>query len=493
METSKTLHELAQVVAGRVVGDPQTVVGDVTHDSRQAGHGTLFVAIEGELHDGHDFVAEAFATGAAALCVQREVGIDLPQLVVERTRRVAGELAAAVHGNPSRQLDVIGVTGTNGKTTVAHFVESLLSASSVPTGLVGTIRNRILGEEIPSVRTTPEAPDFQRLLSRMRDRGVEKVAVEVSSHALELDRVRGTEFAVAGFTNLSQDHLDFHVSMDAYRRAKERLFSEYEVDTAVFNIDDPVGKALSESYEGKQVTVGHEGDFSAEDASGSGLDTDFTLVAPGFSGRVTAPVLGDFNLSNLLVAVASCVSVGTSIDDVVSGIGELAPVPGRLEIVSSPGEPTVIVDYAHTPQGVALAVEAVRGITPGRVFVVVGAGGDRDRAKRGPMGSAASAADLVVVTSDNPRSEDPAAIVDQVLEGVTTASIRQPNRASAIAEAIAAADIGDVVLILGKGHEKGQEIAGTIYEFDDRQVARQHLNSLRKSANLDPESGSMGP
>ncbi|HEY5891528.1 MAG TPA: UDP-N-acetylmuramoyl-L-alanyl-D-glutamate--2,6-diaminopimelate ligase [Acidimicrobiia bacterium] len=493
MEKSKTLDELAEVVGGHVIGNPQVAVSDVTHDSRQAGAGALFVAIEGENHDGHDFAKAAVTTGAAALCVQRALRVEIPQLVVARTRRVAGELASAVHDNPSQSVDVIGVTGTNGKTTVTHYAESILTANQRRAGVMGTMGSLILGEAIPSVRTTPEAPDFQRLLAQMRDRGAEAIAVEVSSHALELDRVRGTRFAVAGFTNLSQDHLDFHGSMDAYRRAKERLFTEYEVDTAVFNIDDPVGNSLSESYDRPQISVGERGDFAADEIGfGDGV-TRFRLTAPGFLGQTSAPVLGKFNLSNLLVAMACCFATGLAIEEIVSALSSLGPVSGRFEIVSRSAEPMVIVDYAHTPDGVANVIVAARAMVPGRVIVVVGAGGDRDRAKRAPMGAAASAADLVIITSDNPRSEDPGAIVDEVLEGVTKESISEPDRAVAIAAAISAAAVGDVVLILGKGHETGQEIHGQVRPFDDRLVARAQLNLLSKSANFDSDSGSIGP
>lgn len=493
METSKSLYELAEVVDGDVLGNPQIAVSDVTHDSRQAGPGALFIAIEGEVHDGHDFAPEAISTGASALCVQRKLEFDVPQLIVANTRRVAGQLASEVHGNPSHELDVIGVTGTNGKTTVTHFVESLLSAHGTPTGLIGTIGSRALGKPIQSIRTTPEATDFQRLLGRMRDVGTEKVAVEVSSHALELDRVRGTRFAVAAFTNLSQDHLDFHGTMEAYRTAKERLFSEYEVGMAVLNVDDPVGSAIAEGYSGSKVTVGNAGEFGGGEIVPTSVGVEFELRAPGFRERVAAPVFGSFNVSNLLLAMACCYVSDMTMSEIVAALSELPAVPGRFEIVSHSDEPTVVVDYAHTPDGVEMAVATARPMASGRLLVVIGAGGDRDSAKRAPMGAAASGGDLVFVTSDNPRSEDPGAIVDQVLQGVTTDYIREPDRAAAIGTAISTAGIGDVVLILGKGHEKGQEIAGEVFPFDDREVARHHLNLLRKSANSGPDSGSMLP
>jgi UDP-N-acetylmuramoyl-L-alanyl-D-glutamate--2,6-diaminopimelate ligase len=492
METSRSLNELVEVVGGHVVGTAETVISDVTHDSRQAGPGTLFVAIPGEIHDGHSFAPQAVEAGASALCVQRILDLDVPQLVVGSTRRAIGELASQVHGIPSLDIDVVGVTGTNGKTTVTHYVESIMGSNGIPTGLIGTIGSRFLGQDIPSVRTTPEAPDFQRLLAEMRDRGAAKVAVEVSSHALALDRVRGTRFAVGAFTNLTQDHLDFHPSMDAYRAAKTLLFTDYEMSTAVFNVDDPMGRELSDDFGGDQLRVGAGGDFFADGVELTGVGTGFTLTAPGFHGAIDAPVFGDFNVSNLLVAMACCVATGLSVDDVLSAVGELVAVPGRFEVVSEPDDPLVIVDYAHTPDGVAMAVDTARDMVAGRVLVVIGAGGDRDRAKRRPMGLAASNGDLVFVTSDNPRSEDPAEIVDQVLDGVTAPFVRQPDRARAISDAINTAEPGDVVLILGKGHEQGQEIGGEIQPFDDREVARAELNVQRKSANIGTDSGSMG-
>lgn len=492
MEPSKALSELAEVVNGHVIGTPETPITDVTHDSRQARHGTLFVAVRGATHDGHDFVEQALSRGAAALCVERPVVIDIPQLVVGDSRGILGRLAAEVHGNPSHDLDVIGVTGTNGKTTVTRFVESILSRSGYSTGLIGTIGSRVLGADTPSVRTTPEASDFQRLLASMLGQGVTKVAVEVSSHALELGRVAATRFAVAAFTNLSQDHLDFHSSMEAYKAAKMRLFTEYEVGTAVFNIDDPVGSDLAETYAGSHLTVGSLGDFSASDFEPTANGTRFHLDFPGGTGVVDAPVYGEFNVSNLLMAVASCYAAGTEVNEVMQQLEHIETVPGRFEVVSTGGEPMVVVDYAHTPDGVSMAVNTAHEISKGRVIVLIGAGGDRDQAKRRLMGEAASAGDLVVVTSDNPRSEDPELIIDQVLAGVATDSIRQPDRETAIKTAISVADPGDIVLILGKGHEQGQEKDGVVVPFDDREVALDHLNLLRKSTNFESDSGSMG-
>lgn len=490
MERSKTLYELAETVGGSVTGAGETLIADVTHDSRAVAGGTLFVALRGANNDGHDFVSVAVRSGAAAVCVEREVDTPIPQLVVADTRRVLGELAAAVHGYPSNSLAVVGVTGTNGKTTVSHYVESLLALDGARTGLIGTISTKILGEAEPSERTTPEASDFQRLLAKMRDLGVETVAVEVSSHALELGRVNGTTFAVAAFTNLSQDHLDFHGTMDAYRAAKERLFFDYNVGTAVVNIDDATGAALAPRLRDSAVTVGAGGDYEAAEIAAREGGVTFTLHSPMGPRQVSAPVMGEFNVTNLATAIACCVAVGADLDRILANIDGLSPVPGRFEVVDDEG-PTVIVDYAHTPEGITKAIETARMIGGGNVIAVCGAGGDRDDKKRSLMGAAASAADLVVLTSDNPRSEDPDTIISQVAEGVTAPLVRQLDRRAAIAEALSLAERNDIVLILGKGHEQGQETAGKVRPFDDRDVAREELIRLRKSASSGMDSGSM--
>ena len=493
MGSSKSLAELAEAVQGSVIGISETRIHDITHDSRQAGPGTLFVAVSGAEFDGHDFVDQATRAGAEAVCVERRLASEIDQLVVGNTREVLGKLAAEVHSHPSRAVDVIGVTGTNGKTTVTHYVESLLGLSGFRTGIIGTIATRIGDESLPSVRTTPEASDFQRLLARMRDAGVAKAAVEVSSHALDLHRVDGTRFAVAAFTNLSQDHLDFHNSMEEYRSAKARLFRDFEIGTAVFNIDDETGRDFAADFSGEKLTVGRGGDFEVVAAEAVAAGTEFELVTPDGVFAASAAVHGRFNVSNLMVAIAGSVGAGAQIGGLMEHLGDIGSVPGRFEIVSREGEPTVVVDYAHTPDGIAMAVATGREMASGKLIAVFGAGGDRDRAKRPLMGESASAADVLVVTSDNPRSEDPERIIDDVMNGVTTGSIRQSDRRKAIAEAIGMAAPGDVVLILGKGHEAGQEVAGEVLPFDDRDVARESLNLLRKSTNSRSDSGSMGP
>ena len=494
--SGKTVAMLADHVGGTLIGRPDRVVRDVTHDSRQAGEGMLYVAIRGERADGHTFLSSAIQAGAAAVCVDHPTDVAVPQVVVDDTRAMLGKLAAAVHDHPSRAVDVIGVTGTNGKTTVTHFVESMARHAGKVTGLIGTIHTRSAGSTIPATLTTPEASDFQRLLARMRDEGVSVVAAEVSSHALELGRVRGTRFAVAAFTNLSQDHLDFHGDMTSYLSAKRRLFTDYEVGTAVVNVDDPAGADLAASYEGELIEVGRGGDVSIDDVEpvDAGL-TRFHLETPWGAVNLSAPVVGRFNLSNLAMAAACCVAAGIEFATVADALPHVAAVPGRFEVVSGDDPITVVVDYAHTPEAVLTAVDAGRQLSRGRVVALIGAGGDRDRAKRPAMGAAISSADFAVITSDNPRSENPEEIAAAVLSGVEPHSdhFLEIDRRRAIDLAIGAAEDGDVVLILGRGHEPEQDLGPERVPFDDREVAAESLRRRRRSAGTDPESGSMSP
>jgi UDP-N-acetylmuramoyl-L-alanyl-D-glutamate--2,6-diaminopimelate ligase len=489
----ETLTRLATLVGGMVVGTDDPHVTDVTHDSRSVVPGSLYVAIRGAAADGHDFVTAAIEAGAAAVCVDHGMGIASPQLIVDDTRAVLGALADAVHGSPSAHVKVIGVTGTNGKTTVTHYIESIAAGAGLTVGLVGTIQTRVGGVGVPSVRTTPEASDFQRLLAQMRDHGADLVAAEVSSHALEYGRVLATRFAVAAFTNLSQDHLDFHGDMASYRASKTRLFTEYELAMAVVNIDDPVGADLASGYRGEILTVGVDGHVSATDIVSDRMGSRFRLATPWGSADVDAPVLGEFNVSNLVVAATCCLAVGMGFDDVVSGMGHVAGVPGRFEVVSGDDPVTVVVDYAHTPEGVAKAVDTGRGLTDGRVIALVGAGGDRDRDKRPAMGAAISRADLAIITSDNPRSEEPASIVEAVAGGIDLRADRliEVDRRRAIELALQQACPGDLVLILGRGHEPMQEAGGERIPFDDRSVAHDALTRLRRSSESDRQSGSM--
>lgn len=490
-----TLSALAMAVGGEVHGDGAITVTDVVHDSRQAGPGKLFVAIVGSSVDGHDLVESAVAAGSPAVCVSRRIESGVPQIVVTDTRQEMGVIADAVHGHPSADLAVVGVTGTNGKTTVTHYVESIALRAGLTPGLIGTIGARMAGENVPLERTTPEASDFQRLLAGMRHRGCEMVAAEVSSHALAMGRVRGTRFEVAAFTNLSQDHLDFHGDMESYLEAKRSLFTDYEVGTAVINVADPAGESVAASTGVPVVRVGPGQDAAAANLHLGPAGADFDLVTPWGSDTVHAPVSGRFNVDNVVVASVCCLAAGISFDAVVAALADLPPVPGRFQRVSGTDPVTVIVDYAHTPGGMSQVIEAARELTSGRILVVGGAGGDRDRDKRPMMGRAMSAADFVVVTSDNPRSEAPATIVESVAEGVVPGTPHEVvvDRRQAIRRAIAEASPGDLVLVLGRGHEPFQELAHGKVEFDDRLVAADLLADARRSANYGPGTGSIAP
>ena len=472
-----TLEDLAARVGGTITGDPEVPIGDVVHDSRAAAPGVLFVAIRGFTVDGHRFVDEALAAGAA-VCVEEHPSKG-PALIVADTRAAIGPLAAEVHGRPSEQRAVVGITGTNGKTTVTHMLESIVLAAGLRPGLVGTVGARIGGEPVAVERTTPEASDFQRLLARMVAAGVHVAAVEVSSHALALGRVGGTVFEMAAFTNLSQDHLDFHGTMEEYERTKRRLFLPGTARRAVVWIDAPAGARLAATTELPLVRVGWDADadVTAVDVE-LGLDgSRFTVRGRTGDAEVRLPLAGDFNVANALIAAACAAELGLGADSISAGLERVPVVPGRFETVDVGGDVTVVVDYAHTPDGVTAVVGAARRLVGrGRVIVVIGAGGDRDRAKRPLMGRAAAMADVAVLTSDNPRSESPEAILADVAagaEGGPGAVMQEVDRRAAIRLALATAEPGDVVLVLGKGHEQGQQFADRTIPFDDRTVVRE--------------------
>jgi len=470
------MWELAELVGGDLRGDGAVVVTDASHDSRRLLPGSLYLAITGQQFDGHDFANTAVAAGARGLVVERWLQLDVPQIEVPDTRRVMAPIAVRIQGDPSRLVPVIGVTGTNGKTTVTHLLESIALASTRRCGLIGTIETRIGSRQIPNPHTTPEATDFQRLLRTMVDEGADLVACEVSSHSLALGRVAGTTFAVAAFTNLSQDHLDFHGSIESYFEAKATLFQM--AAARVIWIDDPFGARLAGLYP-DSLLVGGRGDVRATDISEDSRGTSFRLHLPVGSVDTRIGIPGPFNLANALVAAAAASLVGFEPAGIAAGLERRSSVPGRFENVAAESAIDVVVDYAHTPDGIANVIAAARSLTSGRVIAVVGAGGDRDRGKRPHMGRAASAADLVVVTSDNPRGEDPEAIIDEVMAGVETpAVVRVTDRRLAISTALGSASDGDIVLILGKGHETGQDIGGVVRPFDDRQVAREILEEL---------------
>ena len=483
------LRSLAALTDGQLVGPHDgtgVTVADVTHDSRAAGPGVLFACRPGALADGHDFAPDAVARGTTALLVERPLDLDVAQLQVDSVAARLGAVAAAVQGDPTAELEVVGVTGTNGKTTCATLLDGVLTAAGRRTGLIGTVATRIAGAQVPGVRTTPESTDLQRLFRQMLDERVTTVAMEVSSHGLALGRVNGTRFAVAVFTNLTHDHLDFHGTMEAYYAAKARLFTPGFSRVGVVNVDDPWGRRLAGEAAIPVTTVSLEPEADAEVVA--------TAITPGPRGSVVEVVVGGaahrlevglpgrFNVCNALLALATTRALDVPTASVFATLGRPWSVPGRMERVDEGQAFTVLVDYAHTPDSLARVLEATREAAPGRVLVVIGCGGDRDHQKRPAMGAAAVAgADRAVFTNDNPRGEDPEAILAAVVDGARTVDgghwTVEPDRRAAIATVIDEAATGDAVVIAGKGHESGQELADRTIPFDDREVARELLRA----------------
>ncbi|MEV6649764.1 UDP-N-acetylmuramoyl-L-alanyl-D-glutamate--2,6-diaminopimelate ligase [Streptomyces sp. NPDC051219] len=462
----------------------------ITHDSRAVRPGDVYAALSGARLHGADFAAQAADLGAAAILTdpagaERAAATGLPVFVVEDPRGRMGELAAEIYGRPGRDLLQIGITGTSGKTTTAYLIEGGLKAAGGLTGLIGTVETRIGEERIKSERTTPEATDLQALFAVMRERGVRSVAMEVSSHALVLGRVDGCVFDVAVFNNLSPEHMEFHSDMEDYFRAKAQLFTPERSRVAVVNFDDEYGRRLVKEATVPVTTFSAEGhpdaDWRAGDVEVGPRGSTFTAIGPkGERIRASAPLPGPFNVANTLAAIVTLAVAGTDPQTAADGVAAVTGVPGRLERVDA-GQPYLaVVDYAHKTDAVESVLRSLRKVTEGKLHVVLGCGGDRDKTKRGPMGAAAARlADTAVLTSDNPRSEDPLAILAAMLAGAAEVPVHErgdvlvdADRAAAIAAAVARAEAGDTVLVAGKGHEQGQDIAGVVRPFDDRQVLR---------------------
>ena len=445
-------------------------VDDVHHDSRRVQPGALFACVAGATFDGHRFAADAVGAGAAALLLERPQELGVPSLRVDSVRRSLGPAAAAVHGHPARSLDVVGVTGTNGKTSVVALLAAVLNRLGRSTTEIGTLTGSM---------TTPEATDVQRMLAEAHRRGARAVAMEVSSHALAQHRVDGCRFKVVVFTNLGRDHLDYHGSADEYFAAKARLFSGAVADHAVVDVSSDWGRRMAEIAAATMaVTRIDSGDVNV-------LGAD--LCSSVFEWRgvtVDLPLGGAFNRANAVLASEAAVALGMTPDDVAGALGAVAAVPGRFEAVQAGQDFAVIVDYAHTPEGLDAVLRTARELTPGRLVVVFGAGGDRDRGKRPAMGAvAARLADRVIVTSDNPRSEDPDTIIAEIVAGMPGSGVacREPDRRLAVRQALAGADRGDTVLIAGKGHETTQTIGAHVAKFDDREVARAEIETLLRA------------
>ena len=493
----------ASGVSAEIRGDSAVEIGDLAYDSRRVGTGTLYFCFKGERADGHEFAARAIEAGAAALVVERPLEVDAPQVQVEDARAAMAPIAASFHGDPTAELAIVGITGTNGKTTTAFLIRALLEAAGSRCGLLGTVRQVVGGKAEEVERSTPEAIDLQRTFARMLEAGDVACAMEVSSHALVLHRAAAIHFAVKVFTNLSQDHLDFHADMEDYFAAKRLLFSgeggapiiEIEGGISVLNVDDPYGQRLAGELScgsgGECITysaAGGDADLSAREVAFDASGSRFLCLSPEGELQVETPLPGDFNVSNALAALAVAYALGLDLQRSAEVLGTAEQVPGRFESIDE-GQPFgVIVDYAHTPDSLENVLAAARRITEGRVISVFGCGGDRDRDKRPQMGRAgAELSDLAVVTSDNPRSEEPAAIIEEIRAGIPETPhaevVVEPDRRAAIALALGRAGEGDTVVVAGKGHEQGQEFEnGRKIPFDDRDVAREELRRLAAGA-----------
>ncbi|MFG2140664.1 UDP-N-acetylmuramoyl-L-alanyl-D-glutamate--2,6-diaminopimelate ligase [Streptomyces sp. NPDC048650] len=508
------LAELAeQLGIPAPAGASDVQVTGITHDSRAVRPGDVYAALPGARLHGADFVAQAADLGAAAILTDptgadRAAATGLPVLAVENPRARMGALAVSIYGVPGEDLLQIGITGTSGKTTTAYLIEGGLRAAAAQpaqagggrpagglTGLIGTVETRIGDERLKSERTTPEATDLQALFAVMRERGVRAVAMEVSSHALVLGRVDGCVFDVAIFNNLSPEHMEFHSGMEDYFQAKARLFTKARSRAGVVNLDDEYGKRLADGESEVPVTTfsaeGHpDADWRASDVEVGTLGSTFTVHGPrGERVRAASPIAGPFNVANALAAITSLVVAGIDPQTAADGVAAVPGVPGRLERVDA-GQPYLaVVDYAHKTDAVESVLRALRKVTEGKLHAVLGCGGDRDPHKRVPMGSAvARLADTAVLTSDNPRGEDPLAILATMLQGAAEVPIHErgtvlveEERAAAIAAAVARAEPGDTVIVAGKGHEQGQDIAGVVRPFDDRQVLREAIEESLKT------------
>jgi len=485
-------------------------VKDITHDSRKVKPGSLFVAVRGFHSDGHQFISQAVKQGATAIVAEKQAGrpvpADTPLLIVDDSRRALALLANTFFGHPSRRLLLTGITGTNGKTTTTYLVKSILEAAGHTTGLIGTIDYRVGDKVYPALNTTPESLELQRLLSEMVGLGASNCVMEVSSHALALGRIEGCEFAAAAFTNLSQDHLDFHESMDAYFQAKLGLFTGLSPDAwAIINSDDARGVEIVRKTRARVITTGFSELANVRPAGRirhgvNGLM--FDAVSPAGTIPVESSLVGRYNIYNILTAIGIGVALSASAEMIVRGLRNMKAVPGRMEQVNE-GQPFgVVVDYAHTEDALVRILESIREITEKRIITVFGCGGDRDKTKRPKMGAAAiTGSDVVIITSDNPRTEDPLSIIRDIEQGLAEQGVKTsaqdfakqiapgkkpyaviPGRHEAVAVAVGLARPGDMVVLAGKGHENYQIIGAKKMHFDDREVAREEIQKRQTIA-----------
>jgi UDP-N-acetylmuramoyl-L-alanyl-D-glutamate--2,6-diaminopimelate ligase len=490
MRPAMRLDELSPALPdAELRGDGGVEISDLAYDSRLVGPGTLFFCVPGARTDGHDFAPRAVESGAAALVVERPLELGVPELQVSDARAAMAPLAVRFCGDPTAELRVAGITGTNGKTTTAFLLREVLEGAGIQTGLLGTVKQIVGGTESEVVRTTPEAIDLQRTFRRMLESGDRACAMEVSSHALALRRTDGIRFEVAVFTNLTQDHLDFHADMNDYFAAKRMLFAPAYGPgpaTSVVNGDDASGRRLAEEIDCVTFSAsGAAADYRATEVRFNASGSSFTCHSPSGEVEVSLPLPGHFNVENALATIAAADALGVGPERAAGALARSGRVPGRLEPVVE-GQPfAVLVDYAHTPDSLENVLRAARRLTAGRLVCVFGCGGDRDREKRPLMGRiGAELSDLCVVTSDNPRSEEPEAIIAEILTGIPGGAeaenvVVEPDRRAAIRLALERAGEDDTVVIAGKGHEQGQEFeSGRKIPFDDRDVAREELRRL---------------
>ncbi|MFD0960309.1 UDP-N-acetylmuramoyl-L-alanyl-D-glutamate--2,6-diaminopimelate ligase [Paenibacillus chungangensis] len=491
------LRELKELLlTAKLVGDGETEFHGIEKDSRRVSPGQLFICITGYTVDGHAYADEAVKQGAAAVVCERRLDVPVPQLIVKDSRLAMAMIADYVYAYPSRSIGLIGVTGTNGKTTTTYLIEQIFNGNNMPTGVIGTIERRFEGNSEAMSGTTPEADALQRYLADMRDAGAQYCAMEVSSHALEQGRVKGCRFRTAIFTNLSQDHLDYHGTMEKYADAKGLFFSRLgngyslnatERSYAVLNGDDPASARFRLLTSAEVITygLGMEADVRAVDVDVRATGTSFRIICFAGEVDVSMRLTGKFNVYNALAAATAALIEGVELEGIKAALEAIPGVPGRVESIETERGFSVIVDYAHTPDGLGNVLEAVKEIARKRVICVFGCGGDRDRGKRPLMAKiAAKHADVIVITTDNPRSEDPLAIIADVEAGLREANVAReqyslvPDRKQAIEKAVEMASPGDVVLIAGKGHETYQLIGGVTYPFDDRLVAKEAIRRL---------------
>ena len=477
---------LDEVMPGAPAGARDVEVAGLAYDNREARPGTLFFCVPGFTRDGHDFAPDALARGAVALVVEHPLGLGVPEVQVSSVRAAMAPAAAAFFGDPTASLQTVGVTGTNGKTTTAFLARALLEAGDRRTGLLGTVKSVIGGTEHAVQRTTPEAIDLQRTFRAMLDAGDRACVMEVSSHALELRRADAIHFAAAIFTNLTQDHLDFHPTMEDYFRAKRFLFKRSRPPAAaILNVDDHYGARLAGELE-RPITFGihAEASYRAVNVRTELSGSTFTAHMPEGTLELNSPLRGEFNVYNVLGALAAARALGVPTETCAAAIATAGQVPGRFETVDV-GQPfAVLVDYAHTPDSLENVLSAARSLTSHRLIAVFGCGGERDRGKRPLMGEIAGRlADRAIATSDNPRGEDPEAIIAEILTGAGPGVTHEVDRRAAIAQAIGEAGAGDIVVIAGKGHEQGQEFEnGRKLPFDDVTVAREILRGTPAGA-----------